>query len=207
MAGTTKTDMRERITEAALRMIEEGGVEALSMRTLAAQVGVTPTTIYWHVGSREHVLRAAIDRLASTLTRVRVRGADTHERVLSILHNVRAVSVDHPNAAVAARDLGMTARLQMPWQKALARELHASGLRGQALANVMRSLLYTTGGFVVVASQQRIGALGSEQEWALVDDDIVDPEARLALTRPVDLDAHFHDTLMALIRALVPAPV
>lgn len=204
MAGTTKTDMRERITDTALRMIEDGGVDSLSMRTLAAQVGVTPTTIYWHVGSREEVVRAAIDRLAGTLTQVRVRGADSHQRVLSILHNVRAVSVDHRNVALAALALGMTARLQMPWQKALARELFAAGLRGRQLADVMRGLLYTTGGFVVVGSQQRLGALGSEQEWATVTEEIVDTEAQLALARPVDLDAHFRETLLALVRAVVP---
>lgn len=207
MPTTTPTDMRDRIAEAALRMIEEGGVAALSMRTLAAEVGVAPNTIYWHLGSREEVVRAAIDRLAGTLTRGRVRGADSHERVFSILRNVRAMSVDHRNIAAAALELGMTARLQMPWQRALARELHAAGLRGPRLADVMRGLLYTTGGFVVIASHQRTGRLGSEHEWSLVDDADdtgIDHDAMHALTTPVDLDAHFRDTLMALIRAVVP---
>lgn len=204
MAEAVQSDMREQIIGTALRMIEEGGVSSLSMRSLAARMGVAPNTIYWHVGRRDDVVKAAIERLASTLTSAPVTGSTSHERVFAVLRNVRAMSVEHRNIATAARELGMTARLQMPWQKALARELHAAGLRGNALAEVMRGLLYTTGGFVVISTRQRLGTLGSEHEWSLIDQQIVDPEAQKALTTPVDLDTNFRDTLLALIGALVP---
>ncbi|HEX4776687.1 MAG TPA: TetR family transcriptional regulator, partial [Acidimicrobiia bacterium] len=48
-AGVTK----ERIVDEALGIVERDGVDQLSMRKLAAQLGVQPTSIYWHVGGRE----------------------------------------------------------------------------------------------------------------------------------------------------------
>ena len=43
---------RERVVNTARALIEGGGVDAVSMRKLAAEMGVAPTAVYWHVGSR-----------------------------------------------------------------------------------------------------------------------------------------------------------
>lgn len=204
MSQSTKVEMRERIIEAALSIIETEGHEALSMRTLGGLVGVSATTIYWHVGSREDVLRAAVSRFAERVGATRVAGRTSHERVMSILRRVRSISVDNINVARLALDLGMQAKLQMPSQRALAHELTASGLRGKHLADVMRGLLYTAGGFVVVTTRQRMGGLASEGEWANVEDTAIDDEALTALSRPVEPDRHFEEMMMAFIRAVVP---
>ena len=42
----------EAIVDAAFRLIEERGFENFSMRSLATELGVFPTTLYWHVGDR-----------------------------------------------------------------------------------------------------------------------------------------------------------
>ena len=204
MSQMAKVDMRERIIEAALSTIESDGQEALSMRSLGSLVGVTATTVYWHVGSREDVVRAAVSRFAERIGATRVTGRNSHERVLSILRQVRSLSVDNLNIARAALDLGMQAKLQMPSQTALAHELTASGLRGQHLADVMRGLLYAAGGFVVVTTRQRMGAIGSEYEWSHIHDVSIDDEALTALSRPVEPDRHFEEMMMAFIRAVVP---
>jgi len=204
MSQTTKVDMRTRIIDAALATIEADGQEALSMRTLASLVGVSATTIYWHVGSREEVLRAAVSRFAERIGTTPVHGKNSHDRVMSILRQVRSLSIDNLNISRAALDLGMQAKLQMPSQTALAHELTACGLRGQHLADVMRGLLYTAGGFVVVTTRQRMGALGSEHEWSKIHDETIDDEALHALSRPVEPDHHFEEMMMAFIRAVVP---
>ena len=52
---------RRRILEAARRLIEGGGIDALSMRKLAAEAGVAVTTLYNLFGAREDILVAMID--------------------------------------------------------------------------------------------------------------------------------------------------
>ena len=62
----------EEILGAALRILEEEGPEALSMRSLAAAMGVRASSLYRHYGSREVLERAMADQgyrlLAAALT-------------------------------------------------------------------------------------------------------------------------------------------
>lgn len=52
----------ERIRRTALRLLEKGGPEAVTMRRIAQAVGVTPMAIYHHFPTREALLRAVVDR-------------------------------------------------------------------------------------------------------------------------------------------------
>lgn len=47
---------REAIVETAFRLIEDRGLRAFSMRSVAAELGVFPATLYWHVGDRSQLL-------------------------------------------------------------------------------------------------------------------------------------------------------
>ena len=55
-------DMRERIAEAALAILEREGAQAVSMRRIAQEVGVTPMAIYHHYANREALLQALVYR-------------------------------------------------------------------------------------------------------------------------------------------------
>ena len=66
------------VVEAALALVEGEGGDALTMRRLASELGVTTTTIYWHVGNRDELLVVdkwlviqATSRHGDTLERVR----------------------------------------------------------------------------------------------------------------------------------------
>ncbi len=52
---------RERIVAAALAITDDDGVEALSMRTLARELGVATMSLYRHVRSREDLLALMVD--------------------------------------------------------------------------------------------------------------------------------------------------
>ncbi|MGO1056021.1 TetR family transcriptional regulator [Crossiella sp. CA198] len=45
-----------RITAAAVRLLDEHGLAALSTRTLAAELGVRAATLYWHVRDKDELL-------------------------------------------------------------------------------------------------------------------------------------------------------
>ncbi|MFI7699882.1 TetR/AcrR family transcriptional regulator [Nonomuraea sp. NPDC049480] len=47
----------EEITSTALRLMDEGGVEGISMRKLAAELDVNPMSLYHHVESKDALLR------------------------------------------------------------------------------------------------------------------------------------------------------
>jgi len=47
---------RERVLQAAVKIADEGGIEALTMRRLAEELGAEAMSLYYHVASKEHVL-------------------------------------------------------------------------------------------------------------------------------------------------------
>ena len=50
-----KKTSRETILEAAIGLIESNGVDELSMRSLAAQLGVTPNALYRYFASKQEL--------------------------------------------------------------------------------------------------------------------------------------------------------
>lgn len=65
---------RERIVEAALSLVEEHGLEGLSMRKLGAALDVEAMTLYYHVASKSVLLDMLVERIV-------MDAADTNERV------------------------------------------------------------------------------------------------------------------------------
>ena len=66
-----RTQRRERVLKAARKLITRGGVEALTMRTLAEKAGLAVNTVYKLFGrSREDVLEALIEHGISDLDRM-----------------------------------------------------------------------------------------------------------------------------------------
>ena len=49
---------REVIARAALRVLDASGIEGVTMRTLAAELGVQAASLYFHVKSKEDIFRA-----------------------------------------------------------------------------------------------------------------------------------------------------
>lgn len=58
---------RTRVISAALKLADRGGVEGLSMRTLAKELGVEAMSLYTHVGSKGDLLGLICDRLMAEL--------------------------------------------------------------------------------------------------------------------------------------------
>ena len=54
-------DLKKALLDAAVAAVEAGGAEALSLRKLSEQVGVTPNAVYRHFSSREDLLLAVGD--------------------------------------------------------------------------------------------------------------------------------------------------
>jgi AcrR family transcriptional regulator len=52
---------RERVLRAAVALADEGGIEALSMRKLAEELGVKAMSLYNHVANKDEVLDGIVD--------------------------------------------------------------------------------------------------------------------------------------------------
>jgi AcrR family transcriptional regulator len=58
---------REQIVAEALRLLDTEGIEALSMRKLAAGLGAGATSLYWHVANRDELIELVVDQVYGEL--------------------------------------------------------------------------------------------------------------------------------------------
>ncbi len=78
---------RESITTAALLLLDDVGLPDLSMRRLAAELGVQPSALYWHFASKQELLAAVADRI---LARIEADSSPTDsEAVLRVARSIR----------------------------------------------------------------------------------------------------------------------
>ena len=58
---------RDRIVDAALRILDAGGLDAVSMRGVAESLGTGPASLYAHVSGKDELLSLLIERLAGEM--------------------------------------------------------------------------------------------------------------------------------------------
>lgn len=106
---------RPRIARTALTLIDEEGVGAASMRTIASRLGVKAMSLYKHYATRDELLDAVVDLIVEELDadpQVRKDAPDGWRDYLSRLaHGVRSYAVAHPHAF----PLVATRPAQAPW--------------------------------------------------------------------------------------------
>jgi len=64
-ANTRLPLSRERVFEAAIRLADEGGLESLTMRKLAGDLGVEAMSLYHHVANKNDLVSNIVDRVVA----------------------------------------------------------------------------------------------------------------------------------------------
>lgn len=88
------------IVETALAQIDASGLQSLSMRSLAQQLGVEAMSLYKHVNGREDLLEGVIALLLGELMSSLDEELAEHWQgfLQNLAHEVRRIAVDHPRA-------------------------------------------------------------------------------------------------------------
>src|SRR5512136_2481706 len=92
----------ERVVEAALRVVDADGLEALTMRRLAGDLGVEPVTVYRQLPNKEAILAAVSERLWRDVRPERGQGGtetadeDWRGQVRAMWLGLYAVMCAHP---------------------------------------------------------------------------------------------------------------
>jgi TetR/AcrR family tetracycline transcriptional repressor len=93
---------RQAVIDEALRLVDDDGLDALSLRTLAARLGVQAPTLYWHIGNKAELLDALADAIMDSAIRsVRTPGPDDNpgEWLLAALIELRGALLRHRDGA------------------------------------------------------------------------------------------------------------
>jgi AcrR family transcriptional regulator len=90
---------RERVVTEALAAIAEDGIQALTMRSLAARLGVVPGAVYHHVRNKQQLQDLVLDNVLAEVD-VHLDSSLGWTGQLKVLaHRLRQVLEDHPGVA------------------------------------------------------------------------------------------------------------
>ena len=90
---------RDRVVAEALAVIAEDGVPALTMRSLAARLGVVPGAVYRHVRNKEQLQDLLLDGVLAEVEFDLDSSLHWTEQLKVLAHRLRAVLEAHPGVA------------------------------------------------------------------------------------------------------------
>lgn len=178
---------RSEIVDEALALIDERGLEALSMRALGTRLGVEAMAIYRHVADKRTLLDAIAERLLAELALTPVPARDWRTLLTSFAHGYRRMAEAHPHAVPLLSGRPSRAYLaRRDDTEAMLRDLVSAGFTPAEATMALRLVGRYVVGF----------ALDTRRSEPPPDDGTA-----------ADLVATGHPLLAGLIEQLIPSPV
>jgi AcrR family transcriptional regulator len=142
---------REAIVAATIRLLDAEGLDALSMRRIADELGTGAASLYWHVGSKDGLLDLVFDEIIGEgMTGIPdpVPGS-WREQLKEVARAQRAVSLRHPYAvriSIGRIPMGPNA---LRYSERVLAILRAGGLPPDLAVKGSHLLIATVNGFTV----------------------------------------------------------
>ncbi len=89
---------REQIIDAAVRAVRARGYEQMTIRSLAADLGVSPMALYHHVRDKDDLLDEVVDRLLARAWKPRADPTDWRAWIVEAADKLRRLLVTQPAA-------------------------------------------------------------------------------------------------------------
>ncbi|MBE4739829.1 TetR/AcrR family transcriptional regulator [Streptomyces caniscabiei] len=164
---------REQIVAEALRLLDEEGIDALSMRKLGARLGAGATSLYRHVTNKDELLELAVDEIYGEIeVPTTPAAANWRTDTASCAHNLRTTILRHPWLASVQGELGMS-YLGPNWMRvseAMLRVLTTAGFPADEADRALTTVVaYVTGTATTEAAWLNVLARSGQDEQSMVE--------------------------------------
>lgn len=197
---------------AARRIVDEEGVERLTMRRLATEVGSTPMALYHHVRDKEELLVLLLDDYAARTLRPTALPAEPRERVVAAAAAIHEALAACPWIVEVLTGDSLMSAHSLWFVEQIVDGLIAGGLSPERAVQGYRAVWYYTAGEIMVrASAARRPAPDDrpthrQQVFAELDPERLPRLARLAdRWAPLTARDTYRDGLDALVDGLLAA--
>ncbi|MGW7385956.1 TetR/AcrR family transcriptional regulator [Streptomyces sp. NPDC054794] len=148
---------------AALRLIDEDGAEALTMRKLATVLDANPMSLYHHVPNKEAVLRGVARMVGAQFRTVTLQDAPWQERIRLLATDFRTLAHRHPKLMAYSFSQPDFIQPDDPFWTALTAIVAAAGVSQSEVSEIAALLVAVV-----------VGVLGAElngslQQWASLE--------------------------------------
>lgn len=162
MESSRRALTRDRVVAEALAVISADGAQGLSMRAIAARLGVVPGALYRYVRSKEELYDLVLDAVLAEVDCQADPGTPWAAQVAALAHRLRAALESHPGIAALLKARDPVSPASLTLAEAFLAPLLAAGLPGSRAALAFRLVYDYTAGFA-------LGDLTSPAEQRLRD--------------------------------------
>jgi len=163
---------RAAVVDRALRLADADGLDALTIRKLAAELGVTPMALYWHFRSKDELLEGLAERVWSEIDVAVDRSAPWPAQLRGLLESLLQVLRAHPAAPQLLIQGEKQNEAALNATEVALEILRGAGFDPQDASAIARSALWT--GLTLVMSEPGV-------EW-LTDEERTEAQRRKQVT-------------------------
>lgn len=140
---------KDLIIRAALALIDEAGLEGLTIRALSNRLGVQTRTIYWHAGPRNAILAGTVELVGAGIIPPSSRNWEDWLRTL--FRNFRRAVSKHPNiAALIGAQMVPSVTADFNLVEQILSHLSRAGYEGDRLVGAFSAVIATMTGLVTL---------------------------------------------------------
>ena len=210
---------RSAVVDRALRLADADGLEALTIRRLAQELGVTPMALYWHFRNKEELINGLADQVWREIKSDIDPNAHWSDQLRYMLESLVDVLRAHSSATALLIDSEKLGEAHWDVTEVVLEVLHSAGFDPVHASEIAGTALWT--GLSLVMSEPGYDPSLNETERAEIQRrkhiELASApperyprliEAAAPLTR-CDKDANFHyrfgiDLFIAGVRAMAP---
>ena len=142
---------KQAVVERGLALADAGGLDGLTIRRLAQELGVTPMALYWHFRSKEELLTALADRIWGEID-IDVDPAQPWPRQLrGLLESLVRVLRAHPSASRLVLEMDKQSEPALRATEVTMEILRGAGFDPEHASAITRNALWT--GLMLVMSE------------------------------------------------------
>jgi AcrR family transcriptional regulator len=155
---------RDRIVARALEIVDAAGIDGLSLRRLADDLGVTPMSLYWHVADKAELLEL-VGRAVLAEIVVPDRAGDWKDQLRDIHRAMLAAFLRHPNATDILPGRARFGSGGLAAFERILEVLLGAGFSAEAAYDAYGSLYLFTLGFMATCSRTPAFLEAQRQGW------------------------------------------
>ncbi|HET7472174.1 MAG TPA: TetR/AcrR family transcriptional regulator [Candidatus Limnocylindrales bacterium] len=169
----------DRILEAALRIADAEGLDALSMRRLGSELGAGATSLYWHVRNKDELLDLLVDRVIGEML-AEIEPADGWRAQMgAAARTARRVLVRHRHLAPVFGSRPTFGPNALQAIELVVGQLRAAGFDDLTASLGANAVITWASGYAVFEARDPLGPNASEEERTAYAAAIAETFARL----------------------------
>lgn len=194
----------DRLATAALAVIDRDGLDALTMRTMARELGMATMSVYRYVADRAELEALVVDHVLAAVD-VAPPAGDWRAAITTLVVRLRAAVVEHPGTVPLLLRHRHSSPASLRWIEATLTVLTAAGFRGLDRVIAQRTVVSFLLGALQNDYYGPLSGAGTAAMARLSTADFPLLAQTAAAARSLAADEELRRGLDVVLRGLVPA--